>query len=181
MTASEAGGSAKLPFGPVQMIVLEFDSDHLKGEILPELRRLKDDGVIRLIDLMVVQKHDNGEVESIQDTDLTQEESMEFGALIGALVGFGAGGTEEAELAAVAGAAELEGGRVFHDAEIFYLADLIPNGSMAAVALIEHLWAIPLRDKIIEAGGVPLADEWIHPADLVAVGALLGETAGAEA
>jgi hypothetical protein len=81
----------------------------------------------------------------------------------------------------VAGAAEAEGGHVFHDAEVWYLGDLIPNGTTAAVALIEHLWAIPLRDKIVEAGGVPLADEWIHPADLVAVGAVLGDRAGAEA
>jgi uncharacterized membrane protein len=180
MSASE-GGASKLPFGPVQMLVLEFDSDHLKGEVLPEVRRLKDAGIIRLIDLMVVQKHENGEIEAIHDSDLSQEESMEFGALVGALVGFGAGGDEEAERAAVAGAAEAEGGHVFHDAEVWYLGDLIPNGTTAAVALIEHLWAIPLRDKIIEAGGVPLADEWIHPADLVAVGAVLGDRAGAEA
>jgi hypothetical protein len=38
--------------------------------------------------------------------------------------------------------------------------------------LIEHRWAIPLRNKLVEAGGVALADEWIHPADLVAIGAI---------
>jgi uncharacterized membrane protein len=170
-------GTATLPFGPIQMLVLEFDREHMKGEILPELRRLKDADIIRLVDLLVVQKHENGEIESIQDSDLTKDEAMEFGALAGALVGFGAGGEEEAERAAVAGAAELEGGHVFHDAEVWYLADMIPNGSIAAVALIEHRWAIPLRDKIVEAGGVALADEWIHPADLIAVGALAGEGA----
>ena len=133
-----SGSESKLPFGPVQMLVLEFDSDHMKGEILPEVRRLEDADIIRLIDLLIVQKHDNGEVEAIQDSDLTAEESMEFGALAGALVGFGAGGEEEAGRAAVAGAAELEGGHVFHDAEVFYLGDMIPNGSTAAVVLIEH-------------------------------------------
>jgi hypothetical protein len=45
--------------------------------------------------------------------------------------------------------------------------------------LIEHLWAIPLRDKIVQAGGIALADEWIHPADLIAVGAAGGSIAGA--
>ena len=178
---SAAAGGSKLPFGPVQMLVLEFDSENLKGEILPELKRLKDADIVRLIDLLVVQKHEDGEIEAIQASDLTEDESMEFGAIVGALVGFGAGGEEEAERSAVAGAAEAEGGHVFHDAEVFYLADLIPNGTTAAVALIEHRWAIPLRDKIVEAGGVPLADEWIHPADLVAVGAVIGEAAGAGA
>ncbi len=38
------------------------------------------------------------------------------------------------------------------------------------MALIEHLWAIPLRDKIVEAGGVALADIWVHPSDLIATG-----------
>jgi hypothetical protein len=38
------------------------------------------------------------------------------------------------------------------------------------VLLIEHLWAIPLRDAIVDAGGIALSDEWIHPADLVAAG-----------
>jgi hypothetical protein len=73
--------------------------------------------------------------------------------------------------AAVAGAEELEDGLFFGDNEVWYLADAVPEGSSAAVALIEHRWAIPLRDKIVEAGGVALADEWIHPADLVAIGA----------
>ena len=50
------------------------------------------------------------------------------------------------------------------------MADTIPNGSVAAVLLLEHLWAIPLRDAILGAGGIALADESIHASDLVAVG-----------
>ena len=59
---------------------------------------------------------------------------------------------------------------MFDQDEVWYLADAIPNGTSAAIALIEHRWAIPLRDKIVRAGGVALADEWIHPSDLVAIG-----------
>jgi uncharacterized membrane protein len=175
MSAQEPTG-AGLPFGPVQMLVLEFDRTQFKGEILPELRRLKDADIIRLIDLLIVQKHEDGKVELIQDTDLTQEEAMEFGAIAGALVGFGAGGEEAAERLAVAGATEMEDRHLFDEEAVWYLEDAIPAGSTAAVALIEHRWAIPLRDKIVEAGGIALADEWIHPADLVAIG-----LAGAEA
>jgi hypothetical protein len=57
------------------------------------------------------------------------------------------------------------------EADVWFLEDAIPEGTSAAVALIEHRWAIPLRDKLIAADGVVLADEWVHPADLVAVGA----------
>jgi hypothetical protein len=47
--------------------------------------------------------------------------------------------------------------------------------------LIEHVWAIPLRDKLLNAGGSVLADAWIHPADLVAVGAAASRGARAGA
>jgi hypothetical protein len=50
------------------------------------------------------------------------------------------------------------------------VGDALADGSSAAVVLLEHRWAVPLRDAIVRAGGVALADAWIHPADLVAVG-----------
>jgi uncharacterized membrane protein len=157
-------------FGPVQMLVVGFEENEFKGEILPELRRLKEHEIIRLIDLLVVTKDEKGNLAVVQQSDLSRDEAMRFGAIAGALIGFGAGGEEEAEVAAVRGAAALEDGHVFDDHEVWYLADAIPSGSSAAIALIEHRWAIPLRDAIRNAGGVALADEWIHPADLVAVG-----------
>ena len=161
-----------MTFGPVQMLVVGFDSDEFTGKIREELQRLKEHDIVRVIDLLAVRKSEDGELEILQESDLTQDEAVEFGALIGALVGFGAGGEEEATIAAVAGAAELEDGHVFDDSEVWYLGDAIPPGTAAAIALLEHRWAIPLRDKIIEAGGVALADEWIHPRDLIAVGAM---------
>jgi uncharacterized membrane protein len=161
----------KLPFGPVQMLVLEFDRTTFRGEIIPELERLKEAGIVRLIDLLVVRKPEGGELEVVQTSDLTQDEATEFGALVGALIGLGAGDEEQAYRTAVAGAEELADGHVFSDTEVWYLSDAVPEGSSAAVALIEHRWAIPLRDKILDAGGTVLADEWIHPADLLAVGA----------
>jgi uncharacterized membrane protein len=170
-----------MTFGPVQMLVVGFDTDEFTGKIREELKRLKEADVVRVIDLLAVRKSADGELEILQESDLTKDEATEFGALIGALVGFGAGGEEEATIAAVAGAAELEDGHVFDDSEVWYLGDAIPPGSAAAIALLEHRWAIPLRDKIIEAGGVALADEWIHPRDLIAVGAMAEEAASGSA
>ena len=51
-------------------------------------------------------------------------------------------------------------------------SDTIPNGTSAAIVLFEHRWAIPLRDAIVRANGVALADNWIHATDLVAIGLL---------
>jgi uncharacterized membrane protein len=163
--------SSLTTFGPVQMLVVEFDRTRFEGEIMPELERLKEQGLIRVIDLLFVAKPKGGELEVSQRTDLARDEAMDFGAIVGALVGLGTGSEEETIRAAEAGAQELEDGHVLGDNDVWYLADAIPEGSSAAVVLIEHRWAIPLRDKIVEAGGIALADEWIHPADLMAVGA----------
>ena len=163
-----------MTFGPVQMLIVEFDSAALKGQILPELIRLREAGLIRLVDLLVVAKDHNGNVNAIEATDLGLEEAKEFGAIAGALIGLGAGGERGAEIGAAAGS-ELAADGSLLDGQVWYVADAIPAGVTAAVALIEHLWAIPLRDAISEAGGVTLADEWIHPEDLVAIGIAAAE------
>jgi uncharacterized membrane protein len=160
-----------LTLGPVQMLIVGFQGDNFDGSIMKELERLKEHDIVRLIDLMFVKKNEDGELETAHRSDLSSDEAEQFGAIVGALVGFGADGEEGAEYGALAGAAELEDGHVFDDDAVWYLGDAIPNGTAAAVALLEHRWAIPLRDAIRSQGGVPLADSWIHPEDLVAIGA----------
>jgi hypothetical protein len=97
--------------------------------------------------------------------------------LAGALVGLGAAGEEGLEPGAEAGAETMAGGTVFDQEEVWEVADTIPAGSSAALALLEHRWVIPLRDAIAGAGGLTVADEWIHPTDLVAAGAALSAQA----
>ena len=163
-----------MEFGPVQMLVVGFEHGKFEGEILAELKRLRDEDIIRLVDLLFVNKDDDGVITAVELSDLSQEESMEFGALAGALVGLGAGGEAGAEAGAAAGAVAMEDGQAFSDQDVWFVADAIPPGSSAGIALIEHRWAIPLREAIGRAGGQPLADEWVHPADLVAAGAEAG-------
>ena len=160
-----------MTIGPVQLVVLGFEGNSFTGEILPELRRLRDHDVIRLIDLLFVSKDESGEVTVMEASDLTQEEAMEFGATVGALIGLG----EAGEQGAVAGAEALEDGHVFDAHEIWYVTDSIPNGSSAAIALLEHRWAIPVRDAVQRAGGTMLDESWVHPLDLVAVGLAAAE------
>ena len=162
--------------GPVQLLVVGFDGGESKGEILAELDRLQENDNVRLIDLVVVRKDADGNMEKLLRSDLSPEEAEAFGAVVGALLGFGAADEEGAELGAIEEAAALEDGHVF-DEEIWYVDDAIPNGTAAAVALLEHRWAIPLREGIRNARGFHLADAWIHPADLVGIGLLAAEEA----
>jgi uncharacterized membrane protein len=156
--------------GPVQMLVIGFEGNNFTGEIIPELQKLKEHDIVRLVDLLFVMKDDDGEIAILQTSDLSQDEAMEFGATVGALIGLGADGEEGAEAGALAGAEALEDGHVFDEDEAWAVADTIPNGTSAAICLLEHLWAVPFRDSIQRAGGFLLADAWIHPTDLVAVG-----------
>ena len=59
--------------------------------------------------------------------------------------------------------------------EAWAITDAIPAGTYAAVALIEHPWAIPLRGAIVRGGGFALEDTWLHPSDLIAVGAVMSD------
>ncbi len=156
--------------GPVQMLVLGFAEPNFTGKIAAELDRLRESEFVRIVDALVVQKDDAGEITALQVTDLSQDEAIEMGAIAGALIGFGYGEEGAVEAGAELGAAALEDGHLISEDEAWYVADAIPDGSTAAVVLLEHLWAIPLRDAIVDAGGIALADEWIHASDLVAVG-----------
>jgi uncharacterized membrane protein len=163
-----------MAMGPVQLLVVGFEGGEFKEEILAELDRLRENGVVRLVDLAFVRKDADGGVETVQRSDLSPEEAEQFGAVVGALIGLGAAGEEGAEPGALEGAAALEDGHVFGE-EVWYVDDAIPNGTAAAVVLLEHRWAIPLRDGIRNAGGFHLADAWIHPADLVGIGVVAAE------
>jgi uncharacterized membrane protein len=166
-------------FGPVQVMVVGFGETKFEGQVLAELKRLKDLDLVRTIGLVVVQKDRDDNITAVQLSNLTDEEREEFGALAGALVGLGADGTEEGmEAGMLAGAEMAEEGELGEEL-VWSIADVIPMGTTAAVALLEHRWAIPLRDAIREAGGVPLADTWLHPEDLIALGAAMGEASSA--
>ena len=162
--------------GPVQLLVIGLASGEVEGELLAEFDRLRENDIVRLIDLVLVRKDDDGTVRKILRSDLAPEEAEAFGATVGALIGFGATGEEVSGLGAIEGAAALEDDHLF-DEDVWYVDDAIPPGTAAAVALLEHRWAIPLRDGIRDAGGFQLADAWIHPADLVGIGLVAAEEA----
>lgn len=162
--------STRTTMGPVQMMVLGFAEPDFTGKIAAELDRLREHDLVRVIDALVVHKDDDGEISALQVSDLTRDEAMEMGAIAGALVGLGEGDEEAVLEGAVLGAEEGADGHLIPDEEVWYAADVIPNGSAAAIILLEHLWAVPLRDSIIDAGGVALADEWIHASDLIEIG-----------
>jgi uncharacterized membrane protein len=170
-----------MAIGPVQLIVIGFSHPEFHGDIIAELQRLHDDNTVRVIDALAVHKDADGEIEVQHLSNLTREEAIEVGSAIGALIGLGIEGEEGAELGAVAGAeAAADGGvEVFSDEQAWDVLEEIPNDSAAALILLEHHWAVPLRDAVARAGGFRISDGFISPLDLVEIGLVTAEEAEA--
>ena len=132
--------------GPVQMLVIGFDGGEFKGEIAAELERLREEDTIRVVDLVVVAKDANGNVSVGEGQDRLALRLLDV---------------TDADLSHL-DAVDAE--------DVWEATEVIPPGGAAAVALIEHRWAIPLRDAIASAGGVPLADAWLAPEDVASLG-----------
>ena len=168
-----------MAIGPVQLLVLGFNHPNFHGEVIQELERLRDSDTIRVIDALAVHKDAQGELEVAHLSNLTTDEAVELGSKVGALIGLGIEGEQGLEAGAIAGAeAAADGVQVFDDEDAWDVLEDIPNDSAAALLLIEHHWAVPLRDAIARAGGFRLSDGFISPLDLVEIGLL--EAAEAE-
>ena len=164
--------------GPVQLIVLGFNHPEFHGEIVAELERLRQNDAVRVIDALAVYKDADGGIEVEHLSNLTQDEAIELGTKIGALIGLGIEGEEGMEAGAIAGAeAAAEGTEFFTDEDAWDVLDDIPNDSAAALLLLEHHWAVPLRDAVMRANGFRINDAFISPLDLVGIGLATAEEA----
>src|SRR5512132_1700794 len=167
-----------MAIGPVQLIVLGFSQPEFHGEIIAELERLKESDTVRVIDALAVHKDAEGEIEVAHLSNLSKEEAIELGSKVGALIGLGIEGEDGMVAGAEAGAeATADGVSVFSDEEAWDVLEDIPDDSEAALILLEHHWAVPLRDAIARAGGFRLSDGFISPLDLVEIGLVTAEEA----
>ena len=167
-----------MAIGPVQLIALGFPNPDFHGEILAELERLRESDTVRVIDALAVYKDDAGELEVAHLSNLSRDEAVELGTLIGELIGLGIAGEKGVEAGAEAGAeVGAQGLNPLGDVEGWDVLEDIPNGSAAALILLEHHWAVGLRDAVMRAGGFRLSDGFISPLDLIEIGLFTAEEA----
>jgi len=116
--------------GPVEYIIVGFPGSKFNGAIAPELAKLIDSGMIRILDLAVISKDESGEVASFEFDQL--EELAPF--------------------------ADLEGevGGILSQEDIDYAAASLAPGSTVGLLVWEDLWAAPFADAIRGSGGVLL-------------------------
>ena len=149
--------------GPVQLIVLGFDHPHFRGEIIAELERLRGNGAVRVIDALVVYKDADGEFELVE----LEGEAADLGLVVAALVGLTIEGEEREERAPE----DRDGG------DGWDVLDDVPRDTAAALLLVEHHWAVPLREAVARAGGYRIGDGFISPLDLVEIGLVSAQEA----
>ena len=114
-------------YGPVEFLLIAFDSDKPSPGILEAITELIESSTINLLDLVVVTKGLDGTVTSVDIEDATDE------------YGFGT--------------IELEATGLASDEDIQELANDLPPGTAAALLVIELVWAKNLASRLTEAGG----------------------------
>jgi hypothetical protein len=156
----------------VQVIIFGFDRiDQFQGQILHELISLRGRGLIRLIDVFLALKDTNGDIQAAEMEGLSDQEQVEFGRVASKLLGVA--DVKSGDLAAAA--VENILASASHSVGLDYkglrqVVEALPPGKAFGVLMFEHTWAIPLRDTIRRAGGMPLAQGFITPEMLLMVG-----------
>ena len=120
--------------GPVDYLVVEFPGNEFKGEILPELADLVQRGIVRVLDLVVIKKEEDGSFEA-----------FEFGDPDAGPLG------EVREL-------ETELADLLSEDDVTAVAQTLEPGSAAGLLVYENLWAAPFASAVRRAGGQLIAN-----------------------
>ncbi|HET6985801.1 MAG TPA: DUF6325 family protein [Kribbella sp.] len=131
--------------GPVDWIVVEFPGSRFKGEIVPELQSLVERDIVRVLDLLIMKKDEDGTLETFELSDLDDSE-------------LGAMRTYETELA-----------MLLSEDDVTAIAAAVEPGSTAAVLVWENKWAAPFGSAVRRAGGQLVASGRIPIQAMLAV------------
>jgi hypothetical protein len=126
-----------MTYGPVDFLALEFTNDQLKGEIMPALMELVENKVVRVIDLVVIQKDQAGMHEALEVQQLKPEVIAIFDPLM----------------------VEISG--IIQVDDIDAIAEQMDDNTTAALLLFENLWAVKFKEAVLRANGRLLAQERI--------------------
>jgi hypothetical protein len=131
-----------MTYGAIDFLALEFKTDQLKGEILPELLELVKNKIVRVIDLVIIQKYEDGHHQAMEMQQLGPDLLALFDPL------------------------EIEISGIIQAEDIAEAAEAMENGTNAALLLFENVWAVRFIEAVLRANGKLLAHERI-PAEVV--------------
>jgi hypothetical protein len=116
--------------GPVEYIIVGFPGNKFNGEIAPELGKLIESGLVRILDLVVISKNELGEVAWFEFDQLDE----------------------------LAPFADIEGdvGGILGQEDVDYVSASLAPGSTVGLLLWEDIWAAPFAEAVRDSGGVLL-------------------------
>jgi hypothetical protein len=126
-----------MTYGPIDFLALEFKTDQLKGEILPELLELVKNKIVRVMDLVIIQKYADGHHEAMEMQQLAPDLLALFDPL------------------------DVEISGIIQAEDIANVAEAMENGTNTAVLLFENLWAVKFKEAVLRANGRLFAQERI--------------------
>ena len=126
-----------MSIGPVELVVLRFRGNDFSGEILPEIQRVVDAGIVRVIDILLAIRIGDDPVRVLEMVELEDEILHRFEPVVADVTGL-----------------------LNHDDARHLSAGLGPD-SAAAVLLFEHAWASRIADAVAAAGGEVIMSERI--------------------
>jgi uncharacterized membrane protein len=162
-------------FGPMQLFVIGFPGNEFKGEIAPAINEAREKGIIRLIDYVFVLKDEEGNVKASKGRDLGRKEIKALDSVMGALIGLGMAGTEGAKAGAIIGAEYGEHDVGITEENLEEIIGYIPKNTSVLLMVIENLWAKKIKQALINANGLMIAQGMITPELMVKIGAGLSE------
>jgi hypothetical protein len=118
-----------MTFGPIDFIALEFPGNRFKGEILPDLFELVDKGIIRIIDLVIITKDQDGQVTVRELRELDPAHIEIFSPL------------------------KAEVNQMITESDIAMIGGQLADNSTAGILLIENLWAKKTQQAMMDANG----------------------------
>jgi translation initiation factor IF-2 len=142
-----------MSIGPIEYLVVAFPGNKFKGEIIPALAELVENGTIRILDLVFIMKDEEGNVAAIELSDLDPEE----------------------EAAAMSDISDIDKG-LLNEEDIQLAADSLEDNSSAGLLVFENVWAAKFAEAVRNADGQLVANERI-PYDIVQAAMAAAETA----
>jgi uncharacterized membrane protein len=169
-----------MTIGPLHLVLVKFSDDQHMRQISDEIKAARRSGAIRVVDLMIVHKDANGVLQEKKFTDLAEAQKAEYGLLLRGLLGMRAAYQTAGQVDQVAAAMSLSPGDFgISSAQVPRIVENLPNGGSAILAMIEHIWALKLKEALLNAGGELIAQGMLSPEALALGGATLDEAMAA--
>jgi len=167
-------------FGPLQLVNIRFNRAILPYDVMKPVDAILNRELIKPIAYLILNKEQDGTIGVLEGGDMEEDKAAEIDAIIGYLIGLGAGGTGTARsYAGIAGERAAEHTFGISEEDLQKMAEELPSDCSVILLILEHIWAKKIKDVLAETGGTVASQGMITPEILIRWGVHLREEGGA--